>query len=181
MFFSSIKQYLARRRRRALRARPPERQIDDYFAELPNSPTGLAGELAAAMLAKKSLDTTRQVDVPFPEDYFAGTRLVDEDGRQALYIYEQKLQTFREQLVHRNTVFTNSVARGVSVWITSIHALMHDDLRPRGHELWARLLKGEDHLEEAYHMMLRREITDVEREYMKFRPAVLITVAQRAS
>ena len=181
MFFSSIKQYLAKRRRRALRARTPERQIDDHFAELPNSPTGLAGELAAAMLAKKSLDTTKQVDVPFPEDYFAGARIVDEAGRQVLYVYEQKLQTFREQLVHRNTVFTNSVARGVSVWITSIHALMHDDLRPRGHELWARLLKGEDHLEEAYHMMLRREITDVEREYMKFRPAVLITVAQRAS
>ncbi len=171
---SVIKRYLAQRRRAALRARTPARQIDDHFAELPNSSTGLAGELAAAMLAKKSLDTTKQIEVPFPEEYFLGTHAVDEAGKAALQAYEQKLQSFREQLVHRNSIFTISVARGVSIWITSIHALVHPDLRPKGVELWSRLVKGEEELEEAYHMMLRREITDVEREYMKFRPTVLL-------
>lgn len=173
--FGLIKNYLAKRRRRALRMRTPLRQIDDHFAELPNSPTGLAGELAAAMLAKKSLDTTKQVDVPFPEDYFLGARPVDDEASASLHIYEQKLQYFREQLIYRNTVFTNSVARGVSVWITSIHALRHSDLRPKGVDLWSRLMRGEPHLEQAYHMMLRREITDVEREYMKFRPTALLS------
>lgn len=174
MILSVIKRYMAQRRRDALRARTPQRQIEDHFVELPNSPTGLAGELAAAMLAKKSLDTTKQVDVPFPEEYFLGTLAIDEAGIVVLQTYERKLQMFREQLVHRNSIFTISVARGVSVWITSIHALVHPDLRPKGIELWSRLTKGEAELEEAYHMMLRREITDVEREYMKFRPTVLL-------
>ncbi len=156
-----------------MRARTPHRQVDDHFAELPNSPTGLAGELAAALLAKKSLDTTKQVSVPFPEEYFTG-RPVDAEGRETLQIYEQKLQRFREQLVHRNTIFTISVARGVSVWITSIHTLMHPELRPKGQDLWARLMRGEPELEGAYFMMLRRDITDVEREYMKFRPSVFL-------
>ncbi len=157
-----------------MRARAPERQVEDHFAELPNSPTGLAGELAAAMLAKKSLDTTKQVNVPFPEDYFTGVRPIDEEARETLHIYEQKLQHFREQLVHRNTIFTISVARGVSVWITSIHTLRHPELRPKGHDLWARLMRGEPELEDAYFMMLRRDVTDVEREYMKFRPTVFL-------
>jgi hypothetical protein len=177
VLFNSIKRYMAQRRRRALRARTPLRQIEDHMAELPNSPTGLAGELAAAMLAKKSFDTTKQVDVPFPEEYFTGARPIDDEARAVLHTYEQKLQLFREQLVHRNTIFTNSVARGVSIWITSIHALIHPELRQKGLDLWARLLKGEPDLETAYHMMLRREITDVEREYMKFRPTVLIPPA----
>lgn len=174
--FGFIKAYMAKRRRMALRARTPERQVADHFAELSNSPTGLAGELAAAMLAKKSLDTTKQIDVPFPEEYFLGVLSVDEEALTTLRRYEAKLQRLREQLVYRDTTFSNSVARGVSVWITSIHALVHPDLRPKGIELWDRLMKGEPHLEDAYHMMLRREITDVEREYMKFRPTVLIRV-----
>ncbi|MCC6913487.1 MAG: hypothetical protein IT566_07275 [Rhodospirillaceae bacterium] len=165
---------MAKRRRDAMRARTPERQIEDHFAELPNSPTGLAGELAAAMLAKKSLDTTRQVNVPFPEDYFTGVKVIDAEALETLHVYERKLQIFREQLVHRNTIFTISVARGVSVWITSIHALRHPELRPKGDDLWARLIRGEPELEGAYFMMLRRDITDVEREYMKFRPAVFL-------
>lgn len=174
MIFTVLKRYFAQRRRLALRARTPERQIADHFAELPHSPTGLAGELAAAMLAKKSLDTTKQVSVPFPEAYFLGAA-IDEEGLATLHAYEQKLQTFREQLAHRNTIFTNSVARGVSIWITSIHALRHPELRAKGEELWARLMQGEEQLEPAYHMMLRREITDVERVYMKFRPTALLT------
>ena len=129
------------------------------------------------MLAKKSLDTTKQVDVPFPEDYFTGARPIDDEARATLHIYEQKLQRFREQLVHRNSIFTSSVARGVSVWITSIHALVHPELRSKGEDLWNRLVRGEPYLEEAYHMMLRREITDVEREYMKFRPTALVQAA----
>ena len=175
MLFSSIKSYLAKRRRRALRMRSPQRQVEDHFAELPGSPTGLAGELAAAMLAKKSLDTTKQVDLPFPEDYFTGARSIDDEALAILHDYEQKLQRFREQLTHRNTIFTNSVARGVSIWITSIHSLRHPELRARGFELWGRLIQGEPYLESAYHMMLRRDITDVERVYMKFRPSVLIS------
>ncbi len=175
MVLSIFKSYMAKRRRDALRARTPQRQVEDYFAELPNSAEGLAGELAAAMLAKKSLDTTKQIPVPFPEDYFTGARAIDEEGLATLHIYEQKLQRFREQLIHRNTIFTISVARGVSTWITSIHALRNPDLRARGEDLWSRLVRGEPHLEEAYFMMIRREITDVERHYMRFRPTVLLT------
>lgn len=172
--FGFIKAYMAKRRRLALRARTPERQVADYFAELSLSPTGLAGELAAAMLAKKSLDTTKQVDVPFPEDYLTGARAIDEAALTTLRTYEAKLQRFREQLVYRDTIFSISVARGVSVWITSIHALVHPELRSKGIELWGHLMKGEPYLEDAYHMMLRRDVTDVEREYMKFRPVALI-------
>lgn len=177
--FGFVKAYLAKRRRLALRARTPERQVADYFAELPHSPTGLAGELAAAMLAKKSLDTTKQVDVPFPEGYFTGAQPVDDEALTTLRAYEAKLQRFREQLVYRDTPFSNSVARGVSVWITSIHALTHPELRANGLELWGRLMQGEPYLEDAYHMMLRRDVTDIEREYMKFRPAVLIAATDQ--
>jgi hypothetical protein len=172
---SIIKRHLARRRREALRARTPQKQVEDHFADLPNSPTGLAGELAAAMLAKKSLDTTKQVNVPFPESYFTGVQSIDEEGLATLRTYERKLQNFREQLLHHNTIFTISVARGVSIWITSIHALVDPELRPRGIELWSRLVRGEPEMEEAYRMMLRREVTDVEREYMKFRPTIFLS------
>lgn len=171
---------MAKRRRDAYRARTPQRQVEDHFAELPNSPTGLAGELAAALLAKKSLDTTKQINVPFPEEYLTGARPIDEEARATLHVYEQKLQRFREQLIHRNTIFTIAVARGVSVWITTIHTLRHPDLRPKGQDLWERLSRGEPYLEEAYFMMIRREITDVEREYMRFRPTVFPVTPQDA-
>lgn len=149
------------------------------MAEIPNSPPGLAGELAAALLAKKSLDTTKQIDVPFPEEYFTGAKPLDDEGRATLQKYEYKLQNFREALTHRNTIFTHSVARGVSIWITSIHALVHPDLRAQGEDLWDRLVQGEPHLDEAYQMMLRREITDVERIYMQFRPTVLMPAERK--
>lgn len=179
MLVQSIKRYMAERRRRAERAKPPQLQVAEYMVQVRSCQTPeLASVLAAAMLAKKSLDTTRQVDVPFPEAYFNGTANVDEAGRVELSAYEQKLQDFREQLVHRNTIFTNGVARGVSVWIASIHTLVDPDLRGEGHDLWSRLMQGESQLEEAYRMLLRRDITDVERTYMQYRPVVLISTTQ---
>lgn len=179
MLAQLIKRYLAERRRLAERAKPPQQQVAEYMVQVRScQPPELASVLAAAMLAKKSLDTTRQVDVPFPEAYFNGTADLDDAGRTELNVYEQKLQDFREQLVHRNTIFTNGVARGISVWIASIHTLVDPDLRGEGRDLWSHLMRGESQLEEAYSMLLRREITDIERIYMQYRPVVLISTTQ---
>lgn len=180
MLVQSIRRYLAERRRRAERAKPPQRQVAEYMGQVRSCfPTELASLLAAALLAKKSLDTTRQVDVPFPETYFNGTADIDDAALAELRAYEQKLQDFREQLVRHNTIFSLGVARGISVWIASIHTLANADLRADGLDLWERLTRGEDQLEEAYRMLLRREITDVERVYMQYRPKVLMPTEPR--
>jgi hypothetical protein len=172
---------MAQQRRSALRARSPARQVQDHLGEIRGSgPGGLTGKLAQALLAKKSLDTTKQVEEPFPEDYFTGAKPIDDEARLILRGYEQRLQDFREQLLARNTTFTIHVAQGVSVWITSIHTLVYDDLRAQGLELWGRLLQGEENVEEAYRMLLRRDVTDVERIYMQFRPTVLVSTEHRA-
>lgn len=156
-------------------ARTPQRQVEDHMSELRGAMPGeLAGHFATAMLAKKSFDTTKQVDTPFPEDYFVGTRAIDDEGRRVLEAYEKKLQVFREQLIAHNSLFTHSVARGVSIWITTIHTLVHDDLRKDGLDLWERLMRSEQNLEEAYRLLVRREVTDVELAYLKFRPTVLM-------
>lgn len=175
LLLKSIKRLLAERKRRAERAKPPRVQADEFLRELRGLfPGELSGRLAAALLAKKSLDTTRQVDEPFPEAYFSGTALIDEAAQATLRRYEQKLQIFREHCVAHKSIFTISVARGLGVWIVSAHALADPELLPLGQEIWERLSKGTDKLEDAYRLLLRREITDVEKTYMSYRPAALM-------
>lgn len=175
LLLKSINRLLAERKRRAERTKPPRAQLEDVLGELRGLfPGELSGRLAAALLAKKSLDTTRQVDEPFPEAYFSGTAAIDAAAQADLRRYEQKLQTFREHCVAHKSTFTISVARGLGVWIVSAHALAEPELLPLGRDLWERLSKGADNLEEAYRLLLRREITDVEKTYMSYRPAALM-------
>lgn len=161
---------------RLRRQKSPAQQINDYVSQLRGSFRGeVSSLLAASLLAKKSLDTTKQVPDPFPEEYFDGSAEVDDKARARLTAYAQDLQALRGDMLRFNSIFSVAVAKGLRTWIVSIHALADPELMPKGREAWALLMRGEEGLEEAYRMLLRRKLSDVERVYLGYRPSVFLT------
>ena len=162
--------------RRFEKKRTPEQQVDEYLSYLRGSFRGeISGSLAATLLAKKGLDTTRQVSVPFPEEYFEGSKTIDDDARAVLVAYAKDLQKLQHDMVRFNSLFSLAVARGLNTWIVSLHALSRPDLMPKGREAWSLLMRGEPGLEEAYRMLLRRRLSDAEKTYLAYRPAVFVS------
>lgn len=163
--------------RRYKKKKTPEQQLNEYLSILRGSfPGELSSILAAAMLAKKGLDTTRQVSIPFPEEYFSGSKPIDEHARALLATYERDLQKLRGDMTRFNSPFSLAVAKGLGAWIASLHALSRPEFLPKGEEIWSRLMRGEKGLEEAYSMLLRRKPSDLDKTYFGYRPAVFLPV-----
>jgi hypothetical protein len=159
--------------RRYKKKKTPEQQLNEYLSALRGSfPGEISSILAAAMLAKKGLDTTRQVPLPFPEEYFSGAKPVDEQACAVLITYEHDLQKLRNDMTRFNSPFSMAVAKGLGTWIASLHALSKPEFLSKGEEIWSRLARGEKGLEEAYRMLLRRELSSVDKAYFDYRPAV---------
>ncbi len=154
----------------------PEQEIGEYLSHLQGSfPGEISSMLAAAMLAKKSLDATRQISVPFPEGYLDGSIAVDDAGREMLRVYVQDMQTLRGDMIRFNSLFSIAVAKGLGTWIVSLHALARPDLQPKGREIWSLLRRGEKGLQEAYKMLLRRKLSDADKACLSYRPAIFMT------
>lgn len=134
----------------------------------------LASILAAVLYAKKTLDTTRQVDIPFPDEVFAGDQPIDEAVRAGLTAYAQELARFQAECIARDTVVSAAVGRGLTMWIVSLHAAASPALLPQAREMWAKLVTASDGLEEGYRFLLRREPSDVERSYFTYRPHLFL-------
>jgi hypothetical protein len=136
--------------------------------------TELAGELAAALFAKKTLDTTRYVETPFPDAYFSGDVAIDAAAAPALMAYAQALVQFQAELNERGTAVSLAAARGMTTWIVTLYAMSLPGLQPQACELWAKLSIGTEGLEDAFKFLLRRAPSDVERTYFEYRPAALM-------
>jgi hypothetical protein len=157
-----------------LEKKSPEQQVAAHLNDIRNAfRTELSGLLAAALFAKKTLDTTRQVDAPFPDSYFLGTSPIDEAGRAALEAYALALERFRGELIEHDTPVSLAAARGMTTWIASLHSMTIPGLLPHGQEIWSRLMTGEAGLEDAHKFLLRRAPSDVERSYFAYRPTAL--------
>ncbi len=158
-----------------LEKKSPEVQLAAHLAAVRGAPGAeRAGHLAAALFAKKTLDTTRQVEIPFPEDHFSGQSPVDDAARAALAAYAAALEQFQVALVERDTTPSLAVAKGLTTWIVSLHAISIPGLLPQGRELWARLAEAGEGVEASHKFLLRREPSDVERTYFAYRPGVLV-------
>jgi hypothetical protein len=152
----------------------PQELVDAYLASLHEASTdALAGMLAAAMQAKKALDTTRIVDVPFPVDILSGEAALDAAGRQRAVHYISELRRFQQKCVAEGTILTTAVAKGLDVWIITLLTLTLPD-RPVGAEMWSYLVRGETGVEAAWRFIMRRDITDLELEYMTYRPRLFV-------
>ncbi|MBD24519.1 MAG: hypothetical protein CMG46_05880 [Candidatus Marinimicrobia bacterium] len=152
-----------------------EQQTSEYLSHLRGSfPGERSSILAAAMLAKKSLDSTRQVSVPFPEEYLDGSRTIDSVACEFLHSYLQELQKLHGEMVRFNSLFSLAVAKGLKTWIVSLHILTRPELLPEGREAWALMLRAEKGAEEAYRMLLRRQLSDVDKAYLAYRPLVFL-------
>lgn len=152
----------------------PAQEIDAFLARLrAASPDELGGFLAAALLAKKTLDTTRQVEQPFPAEVFEGRTAIDENARTQLASYARALKAFQAICAASGTILGVSTAKGLDTWIVSSHALADPLLGDRGREVWTLLKRGEADVEAAYGFMVRRDVTDVELGYLAYRPAAL--------
>ena len=137
-------------------------------------PSELGGILAAALYAKKTLDTTRQVDIPFPDAVFAGDQAIDETVRAGLVAYAAELEEFQAECIAHDTPLSGAVARGLPTWIVSVHAAASPALMPQACEMWAKLATADDHVEEGYRFLLRRDPSDVERSYFTYRPQLFL-------
>jgi hypothetical protein len=133
----------------------------------------LSGILAAALFAKKTLDTTRQVDEPFPDKYVSGETPIDAAAQTELKAYAAALQEFKVVLVERDSPQSIAVARGVTTWVATLYAMADPVLLPKAGEMWVKLVQGTEGVEEGFRFLLRREPTDVERTYLSFRPTLL--------
>jgi hypothetical protein len=162
-----------------LTPRPPRKTpaqfINEHHTALQSALAAeLAGNLVAALFAKKTLDTTRQVDIPFPDAYLAGEKPIDEIARAELTAYVAELERFQSELLENDTPVTVAVARGLTTWIASIYTLTEPEMGPKGKDIWQRLLTAEDGIVDGYKFLLRREPTDVERSYFSYRPTVFL-------
>lgn len=136
--------------------------------------TETAGLLAAALFAKKTLDTTRQVETPFPDAYFSGEAAIEDAARAHLAAYAVALGKFQVQLLGRDTPISAAAGRGMTTWIASCYAMSIPGMLPQGQELWAKLVQGADGLEDAHKFLVRRAPSDVERMYFDYRPKALL-------
>src|SRR5947209_1194654 len=109
----------------------------------------LAGLLASTLLAKKTLDTTRQVELPFPDAAFDGDGALDAQIRAALEAYVKALQEFHERCIDAELPLSYATATGVDVWIASAYALLDPALKPKVSEIWQRLSQMQTELGEA--------------------------------
>lgn len=153
-----------------------DQQTREYLSHLRGSfPGERSSTLAAAMLAKKSLDSTRQVSVPFPEEYLDGSKSIDSIAREFLHSYVKELQKLHGEMVRFNSLFSLAVAKGLSTWIVSLHILTRPELLPEGREAWALMLRAEKGAEEAYQMLLRRQLSDADKACLTYRPIVFLS------
>ena len=136
--------------------------------------TETAGILAAALFAKKTLDSTRQVDMPFPEEYLSGERPLDEAAQAHLHAYAAALEAFQVKIGNQESPIFESTAKGLTTWIATFYAMALPDLLPQAKEMWAKLASGYDQVEEAHKFLLRRAPSDIERTYFDYRPKVLL-------
>ena len=134
----------------------------------------LAGIFAAVLLAKKTFDSTRQVDIPFPERYFDGSAAVDDAARAELETYAVALEKFLEQCNDSGTPLGYSTAKGVEIWVASVYGLARPELTDDVRRMWTQLVQGEENIEEAFKLIMRRDPSDLDREYFKYRPVALI-------
>lgn len=155
-------------------AKSPAQEAEIYLNPLRSaSPDAIAAVLATAVLARKTLDTTRMVATPFPNDELNGQVPLDDAARERLAAYADDLKQFQSVCAASGTTLVRSVGDGLDTWILSVRALAMPNLYDKGREAWALLEKGDAGIEKAYRFMIRREISDVEREYLHYRPAAL--------
>ena len=162
------------RRRRKKKGPTPQQEIDALLAELRReSRDSLSGALAVTVQAKKALDTTRIVDVPFPEDILNGDVPLDDEALRRLDAYAREMRRFQRACLAQGTNLTASVARGLDIWTISFWTLAQSQAE-KGREIWRLLMQGEPNLEPAYKFMVRRDLTDVELSYLTYRPRILL-------
>jgi hypothetical protein len=137
------------------------------------SEADLANILAVALHAKKTLDTTRLVNMPFPTEIFDGALPLDATAVKTLQAYVQGLKRFKAGCIAQGTIMTMSVARGLDVWIATVWSLTLPAIT-EGKEIWSLLAKGEGGVQDAYRFTIRRDLTDVEQGYLTYRPRILI-------
>lgn len=154
---------------------PPEQQVLAHVnTVLHASRAELAYLLAAALFAKKSLDSTRHVDIPFPDKLLASEGPVAEPLREMLRAYVGELEKFQIELAEGDTPVTAAAARGMTTWIISLYTLILPSKEQLGLDMWKKLITAEGDLEEAYRFLLRRDPTDAERSYLTYRPKIFL-------
>jgi hypothetical protein len=162
------------RRYRSKKKLTPSQKIEALLHDLRHASVDeLGGVLAGAMQAKKALDTTRLIDIPFPVDILDGQTPLDEAARTRLVTYTHELERFQNVCLTEATILTVQVAKGLETWIVTLLTLTLPAMT-EGKEVWALLVRGEPDLEAAYRFRARRELTDVERDYIAYRPRIML-------
>ena len=166
---------LQRRIAKALNKKTPAKHLAAVTGRVTTAyRTELAGIFATVLLAKKTFDATRQVDIPFPDKYFDAEAPVDAAARAELMAYGAALETFLEQCEDAGTPLSYATAQGVSVWVASVYGLAIPELTPEVRRMWTHLVKGEEGIEDAFKLVIRREPSDLDRAYFKYRPKALL-------
>jgi hypothetical protein len=152
----------------------PQAEMTAFLENLrTSSPPSMAGHLAAAALARKTLAATQMVSIPFPADILAGDAPLDGAAAERLTAYALEMRRFKARCLTENTTLTLAVARGLDVWIPTMWAGALS-ARAEGKQIWALLSRGDNAVESAYRFMLKREPTEVERGFFTYRPRIFL-------
>jgi hypothetical protein len=160
--------------RRAQKKQPADQVAEQLQVVRSAFRSELAGVLAAALYAKKTLDTTRHIDIPFPDALFAGDQVIDDAARAGFIAYAAELEKFQSELYERDTPISAAAARGLTTWIVSMYAAASPELMPQAREMWAKLVTAGEGVEEGYRFLLRREPSEIERGYFTYRPHLFL-------
>ncbi len=153
----------------------PEQRVQEHLAAVRAAPQPeRAGILAVTLFAKKTLDTTRQVDIPFPDAYLSGEQPIDAAAQAELAAYADALVEFQAALFANDTTVSIAAARGMTTWIASLYSAATPGLLPQGQEIWQNLVTASDGVEDGYTFFLRRQPSDVERSYFSYRPTLFL-------
>jgi hypothetical protein len=154
---------------------PPEERVTAYAERVRQAkPMELASMLAAALFAKKTLDSTRHIDITFPEKLLASEEPLGEGALELLRRYIEELEKFAVELKERDTSATHGAARGVATWIVSFYSLTLPGHAQHGKDIWRTLVTAEADIEEAHRFLLKRDPTDPERAYFTYRPMIFL-------
>lgn len=149
------------------------KEADEYLAYLKSGTDEEHGmSLASTGLAYHFLTTTPLFNYSFPEELFFGRAGIDKQARDNLAMFNLEVKGVRKKLMAIDSQRYTPILSGLVVFTFSFRALLHSNVFASGRQIWAELLRGRDHYDDAMRY-LRPDFTSLDYEQLWLTPNIL--------